>query len=214
MDKTAITIQSFDATANAYARRFADCSAYAPALNEFCTLLPRGARVLDVGCGPGNVARFLLDSRPDLRVTGIDLSPAMVHHFRDVVPEATAQVEDIRHLERLDSEFDALVASFCLPFLTHEEASDFIETLAQLSCVGAPLYLATMQGEGQGLEKTSFGGQRDFFFNYYARTFIDALLDAKGFEVLAYREQLYPQEQAPDLVDMIYLCRRAAHSSE
>ena len=61
MDPTAKTIESFHATVTAYERRFMDCSAYAPDLSAFCRLLPTEARGFDLGCDPGNVARFLLD---------------------------------------------------------------------------------------------------------------------------------------------------------
>src|SRR5205814_521506 len=38
----------------------------------FARSLPRGARVLDLGCGAGAVGRMLLAVRDDLRITGID----------------------------------------------------------------------------------------------------------------------------------------------
>lgn len=36
-------------------------------------LLPAGAAVLDVGCGDGSIARRMMDLRPDVRVTGLDV---------------------------------------------------------------------------------------------------------------------------------------------
>src|SRR2546421_9673040 len=40
---------------------------------RLASVIPARARVLDVGCGDGGVARTLLDQRPDLEITGIDV---------------------------------------------------------------------------------------------------------------------------------------------
>jgi len=40
---------------------------------HLATLVPLNARVLDIGCGDGQLARLLLDVRPDLKLQGIDV---------------------------------------------------------------------------------------------------------------------------------------------
>ena len=70
---------SYDVVAETYAGKFSDELSRKPLdrewLERFARDCPRG-RVLDIGCGPGHVGRFLADRGLD--VTGIDLSPAMV----------------------------------------------------------------------------------------------------------------------------------------
>lgn len=210
MDPAAVTIQSFHETAPAYESRFMDCSGYAQDLSAFCGLLAPGARILDLGCGPGNVARFVLDARPDVKVLGVDAASAMLERFRKNVPEAEARTCDLRDVAGLCGSFDAALASFCLPFLGQDEAAELLRAVGRLVVPQGVLYLSTMQGRGGGFERTSFGGERDFYFNYFERTFLDDTLATAGFEVLSYREQLYRQPPAQDLIDMIYLGRRTA----
>jgi ubiquinone/menaquinone biosynthesis C-methylase UbiE len=44
--------------------------------------LPKGARLLDVGCGGGQHAVRIVEQRPDLQVVGIDISSTMVKRAR------------------------------------------------------------------------------------------------------------------------------------
>jgi SAM-dependent methyltransferase len=41
--------------------------------DRIAPLLPRGARVLDIGAGDGTLASLLVERRPDLDVTGVDV---------------------------------------------------------------------------------------------------------------------------------------------
>jgi ubiquinone/menaquinone biosynthesis C-methylase UbiE len=77
-------------------------------------------RVLDLGCGPGYLVVDLAAQAPGLRVTGIDLSPAMLHLAR-----AHAQSEgmdagvgfkqaDAQRIPVPDRSFDLVVSSFSL----------------------------------------------------------------------------------------------------
>jgi SAM-dependent methyltransferase len=208
MDKTTLTVSSFDATAEAFERTFMDVSSYAPTLSAFAEKLPARARVLDLGCGPGNVAKFLLGLRPDLRITGVDLAPAMIERFRKNVPAAEAMVMDLRQVGTLPPGWDAAVAAFCMPFFHHDEAATFLQSLGQLVMPQGHLYLSTMQGSSHGLEKTGFGGEHEFFFNYYQRTDLETMLTAAGFQVQSYEEQPYHEVNGPDLTDMLIIAKR------
>ena len=61
---------------------------FAPILQEvFLSRLPAKARVLDVCCGTGQIARWLTDH--GCRVTGLDHSRAMLKYARKQAPEAS-----------------------------------------------------------------------------------------------------------------------------
>ena len=63
---------------------------------DLAALLPTGARVLDVGTGPGYLLAELVKARPDLDLWGLDLAHAMVRRppaaARGAKPPATSEM--------------------------------------------------------------------------------------------------------------------------
>jgi SAM-dependent methyltransferase len=55
------------------------------------------ATALDIGCGAGATSLAVATARPDLAVTGIDLSPALVAVAQARVPQARFHVADAAH---------------------------------------------------------------------------------------------------------------------
>ena len=69
-------------------------------------LIPAQARVLEIGCGDGE----LLTQLPNREVTGVDLSPRQIERAQPRLPHATFHVQAGEHLD-LTGKFDAVILS-------------------------------------------------------------------------------------------------------
>jgi SAM-dependent methyltransferase len=89
--------------------------------------LPPGGRLLDVGCGSGDVPAFLLQRLPGLlRAAGVDVKTL---HLRAVPRSVWPVVADVRKLPFPDGAFDVVTASL---FLHHFDAPELPGLLAGL----------------------------------------------------------------------------------
>jgi MPBQ/MSBQ methyltransferase len=68
--------------------------------------LPKGAKVLDVGCGFGGSSRWLAATNPDAQVTGITLSPRQVERGTQLARERGLENVDLRVMDALDMQFE------------------------------------------------------------------------------------------------------------
>ncbi|NCL75854.1 methyltransferase domain-containing protein [Rhodococcus sp. YH1] len=71
-------------------------------------LVPRGARILDAGCGTGRVGLEL--ARRGHSVTAVDLDPVLVEEAR-AHPELTVHLADLAQLDLPGERFDAVVSA-------------------------------------------------------------------------------------------------------
>jgi len=89
--------------------------------------LPPGGRLLDVGCGSGDVPAFLLARLPGpLLAVGVDVKTL---HLRAAPRVVRRVVADVRRLPFPDGSFDVVTASL---FLHHFDEEDLPEILAGL----------------------------------------------------------------------------------
>jgi tRNA (cmo5U34)-methyltransferase len=87
---------------------------------------PHARHVLDVGCGAGNYTLKLLERRPGLDATLIDLSQPMLDRARERVSRATSGrittiQGDIREVDLPEGQFDIVLAASVLHHLRTDE---------------------------------------------------------------------------------------------
>lgn len=86
--------------------------------DELATRLPPGARVLELGCGPGTPETRRLAER--FRLTGVDISPNQVERARATIPAAEFLCADFTELELPPASFDGVIAFYTLNHVPRE----------------------------------------------------------------------------------------------
>jgi cyclopropane fatty-acyl-phospholipid synthase-like methyltransferase len=179
------TFQTWNKLAGPYEEKFMNLTIYNESYDLLCELLTKQQiQVLEVGCGPGNITRYLLSKRPDFNVLATDVAPEMIQSTKRNNPLAECAVLDLRDLHLLKPSYDAIVAGFCLPYLSPRDLSDFFKNAFFLLNPQGLIYLSFVEGapEQSGYQ-TGRSGDRVFFY-YHTLETISSHLIQNGFQVL------------------------------
>ena len=97
--------------------------------------LRRAARIVDLGCGAGNVTRALRERWPDATVTGVDSSGAMLERARATDPDVDWRLGDLRDWTP-EGPVDLLFSNAALQWLD-DHATVFPRLMAMVAPGGA-----------------------------------------------------------------------------
>lgn len=205
------SVERFNEFATEFERGFMELSLYDKAIESFCsTISVTGPKILELGCGPGNVTRRIKSHLPDAQITAIDMAENMISLARKNVPYVDYKVMDVRCIDQLKGPFDAIIAAFVLPFLSYDDCSDLLAKISTLLQPEGKLYLSTMEGtpEQNGFESTSFSGENKIHFTYYRETFLKTQLAFVNFSVSNFVKQPYIRNNVPLLTDIIIFAQK------
>ena len=194
MDRYKITFETWDKIASIYRDKFMDLDVYNDTYDAFCKLIKSpSSKILEVGCGPGNITRYLLNKRPDLKIEAIDMSPNMIKLAKENIPAADFKVMDCRDIDKLKTKYDAIVCGFCIPYLSKEDCAKFIKDSSFLLNSNGILYFSTIEGEyaRSGFEAGSSGDKA--YVYYYTEKYLQELLRENNFETLDVYRKEYPK---------------------
>lgn len=203
MDKIKETVATFDKYASQYQEKYEAYEPYLVTYEAFSRFIRKEhVRLLDVACGPGNFSSFLLDRKPGLDITGIDLSPAMIELARKKIPGAKFSVMDCRDVSTLGENYDLILIAFCVPYLSREEIVKLIEDTAEMLNPRGLLYLSTMEGDyGKSGIQTSADGDRTYTY-FYEQHFLNELLVTNGFGVIHFEKKPFSKGDGSTVTDL------------
>ncbi len=207
--KTVKPEEAFDKSAKIYQDKFMDVSIYAEPFKVFVNLIPTDhASILDIACGPGNIAKYLLNRKPEYDVLGIDLSAKMLDLARTNNPKAKFERMDCRDIDQIDQKFDGITCGFCLPYLTQEEAVELISNTAALLKPGGVFYLSTMVEDDNNKSRYQISGTGDqVFVNYHQEDYITKAFLDSNLEIVSLQRFESPDNVEIKTTDLVLIGR-------
>jgi SAM-dependent methyltransferase len=153
-------------------------------------------RIFDLGCGPGHVARYLYDR--GVPVQGVDLSPAMIAHARQLHPGIAFTQGNMLALDVGDAVWGGIVAFYSLIHMPRADLSTALRELKRVLRPGGVLLLAFHCGDDT-IHLDEWWGQPVSLDTFFFRADeMQGYVQAAGFaieEVIA--RPPYPQVEYP-----------------
>ncbi len=186
MNRNESTLKTWDKLALNYQSKFMTMDLYDSTYDLFCESIKKDdASILELGCGPGNITKYLQDKNPNYSILATDTAPSMIELGKINVPKAIFQLLDVRDMANLNQQFDAILSGFVLPYLNKTEAKQFIADSFQMLNDNGILYFSCIEKDKSYAEtQTSSDGKFTMEVNYHNANHLLQILEENNFEVL------------------------------
>ena len=209
MDRYTETFRTWNKVASEYEEKFMNLDLYSDTYDYICHSISKDkAEILEIGCGPGNITKYLLAKRPAYNIFGIDIAPNMIELARRNNPTASFLVMDCREISKLNTKYDGVICGFCIPYLSQDDCAKLIADCSGLLNANGLIYLSFVEGD---LKKSGFqvgsSGDRCYFYYHTLSTVKNQLIE-NGFDIIKKFEVNYIETDARVKVHTILIARK------
>ncbi len=176
--KKLVTFNSYEASASRYALNTIDLHPKEEA-QKFIARLPRGAKIIDIGCGPGRDAKVF--SSFGFEVTGVDFSAKMIELARQNASCCSFHVMDIEKLAFASESFHGVWANCALLHVPKQNIPSVLDKMRIILKSKGVLYLSVKQShidESFGADDR-YGGLEKYWSFYEPGELVELLSKAK-----------------------------------
>ena len=209
MDTYQETFDTWNKVANLYQEKFMDLDLYDDTYDIFCDEMnTENPAILEIGCGPGNITKYIINKRPKFKIEGIDISPNMIELAKANNPTAKFKLMDCRDIDKLQSNFDGIICGFCIPYLSEFDCSKLIRDCGNLLKDTGVLYISFVEGEytKSGFQNAS-SGHRTYFYFHTLDSLTKTLKD-NNFRVITILEKNFKKNVETEEIHTILLARK------
>lgn len=195
------TRSSYDEVAEEYAAHIFDELQNKPLdrelLDGFAEMVKPLGLAVDMGCGPGQIARYLRER--GVRVIGVDLSPGMIAVARRLNPGIDFQVGNMLGLTRVpDAAWGGIAAFYSIIHIPRLQIPDALREFQRVLVPNGILFLAFHRGDETLHPPDMWQIPVNMDFNFLERANVEQMLIASGFEILQAIERApYPEVEHP-----------------
>jgi 2-polyprenyl-3-methyl-5-hydroxy-6-metoxy-1,4-benzoquinol methylase len=203
------TFITWNRIAQQYEDAFMDLELYNDTYDVFCESIKNdNARILEIGCGPGNISKYLANRKPAFKIHAIDVSEKMIELAKKNNPNTECQIMDCRNISKLQKSFDAIICGFTIPYLSKSDCSKLIHDCRLLLSQKGILYLSFVAGhyKNSGYLKGSTGNRVYFYFHNLER--IKNELEENSFDIIRLMDKEYQKADGIKEVHTIIIGRK------
>jgi len=176
-------VPSYDAIAEEYAHEYFEELARKPLdrewLDRFAASVAGRGRVCDLGCGPGQIARYLASRGVD--AFGIDAAAAMVVTARRLNPTLDFRIGDFHRLDLAEGELAGIAAFYSLIHCARGELGRAAAELRRVLQPGGRLLMTVHEGSGEVGRDELFGKRVAFVATLFSEREVRDALEGAGF---------------------------------
>ena len=201
MDSYKETFETWNKVAELYQDKFMHLDLYNHTYDFICNSLEKSnSKILEIGCGPGNITRYLLSKRPDLHIFGIDIAPKMIALAKKNNPTASFAIMDSRKISGLTKKYDGVVCGFCIPYLSQTDSIKLISDCSKILNANGLIYLSFIEGDPSKSDfQVGSTGDRTYFYFHDLDELKERLIENHFHEMVVFKVVYKKTENEKDI---------------
>lgn len=197
-----MVISAYDHIADSYTDAYAENDNMdAKYLYEF-VFRSRGKTILDMGCGTGINAYYLVKKGFD--IIGIDISKNMLGVARKFYPSIRFEEQDILHTSFDGESFDGIVLAYVINHFNQEGLEQLKNEINRILKKNGVLFISAHIGESEKVVPDPLDASIHIYYNFLSIEVLDALFSDHKREYYSTRQSYGKEEFLCDKMFVVY----------